>query len=69
MPKYRVVLWYHFSVDYDVEANNKEAARQAAFDLNNQETETEMISHASNAPELVDSFVEAVGKEDRHDPS
>lgn len=60
MPKYRVIFWLHFNVAYEVEAADKDAARIEASSQLDQETDGEMIEHANNEPEVVDSFVEEI---------
>jgi len=41
MPKYRVILYYHGSSSYDVEAADEDAALEEAKRLNNLESEEE----------------------------
>ena len=48
MPNYRATYWYRFSVDYEVEAQDPDAARKAAELAMDKDSDADMIEHSSD---------------------
>ena len=63
MPEYRVILWFQFSVDYDVDEPDEDAAIAEAQRLNNLETDDAMMAHANVEHRPSDTMVEEIQKE------
>ena len=61
MPKFLVGLYFTFRADYEVEEPDEAAAREEAHRLNSLESDPEMLTHTSEAIELVDTLIESIG--------
>lgn len=58
MPKYRVGLYFSFRVDYEVEAAHEAEAKTKAYTLCDLESDPELVTHTTEAIEVVNAIVE-----------